>query len=345
MSFTTPAFILLHLGAFAFLVSLAFSGFMISAGLMDKPVDRSNHKDITPTAGGMGMVAGMGAALLALSMYYPVLGDHGLLAGVAALGLGIALLGLLDDIYNVRALMKFFMMVIIAGAAVSLAGVPSALPLSSVKIGIPVWFGFSGAVLWIFVTVNAVNFVDGSNGLMGGYMTVAFAFLALIAVLTGAENTALLATICAASICGFLPYNWRTKAYIFCGDVGALLVGFCYGVASLLLVSETGHAGLLYVGPLLVLPLLTDVLLTLLFRWRRKEKLMVAHSDHIYQRLIRSGRGHTYVAWLYVFAALAAGMSSSIGINSGLIQSLFYLALWTTLWSILYLLLYRKLSS
>jgi UDP-N-acetylmuramyl pentapeptide phosphotransferase/UDP-N-acetylglucosamine-1-phosphate transferase len=154
-----------------------------------------------------------------------------------------------------------------------------------------------------------------------------------------------MATIMAASIAGFLPYNTRKTAHVFSGDVGALTVGFGFAACSLLLVSETDGNGLLYVGPVLILPFLTDILMTMLVRARRKENLLAAHSSHIYQRLIRAGYSHVNVAIYYTTAAITAGLTAMIGLHSGLIRSVYFLALLTCLWVAIYLLIHRKYPS
>jgi len=187
--------------------------------------------------------------------------------------------------------------------------------------------------------------MDGANGLMGSFMFIALVFLCVIAMMSDAINTAVLSVVLAAAIAGFLPYNWKTRAHIFAGDVGALFVGFGYAIAVLLLVKETDNAGMLFVGPLLVLPFLTDILLTMLARARRKENLMSPHSSHIYQRLIRKGVGHTKVSLLYSVAALAAGISTLTAIKVGLHRSIFYLGFATCVWVLIYLIAHQKLPN
>lgn len=342
MSFSDPVYILLHLAAFAFLISLAFSGFMISAGLMDKPVGRSNHSTQVPTAGGVGIIAGFGAALVALTLFYPLFADQGLLGTLSALVLAVAFLGLTDDLYNLRPLLKFFVMVVIAAAAVMVIGEPQVLPFSVVDITLTPLIGIAGAILWIFVTMNGVNFMDGSNGLMAGFMTIAFAVLAMIAFLANATTTAVVTVCMMAALLGFMPYNWRNKAHLFAGDVGALTVGFTFGICSLLLVAETGNGGLLYVGPVIILPFLTDILLTMLMRARKKENLLAAHSSHSYQRLIRAGHSHVKVAVCYMLSAVVAGLIAYIGFRSGMIRSVYFLVLQAALWAGVFLYLYTK---
>ena len=85
MTFENPIHIALHIAAFAFFVALAMSGAAIVAGLMDKPNHRSNHLSAIPTSGGIGIVAGLGAGLLAMSVLYPFFADRQLLGVVAAL--------------------------------------------------------------------------------------------------------------------------------------------------------------------------------------------------------------------------------------------------------------------
>lgn len=345
MSFSDPVSILLHLAGFACMVSLAISGFMMSAGLLDKPVARSNHKEDIPTAGGVGIVAGVGAGLLALSMFYPAMADQKLLGALAAILFGVGVVGLIDDIFDTRSSVKFVIMVALAAVSVAAIGPPDFMPVAVLNFSLPYGVAFGGAILWVFVLSNGVNFMDGANGLMGGFMAVAFLFLAGIAMMYGAINTAALSAIFAAAIAGFLPYNFKTRAQIFSGDVGALFVGFGYAISVLMLVDETGTSGLLYIGPLLVLPFLTDILMTMLVRARRKENLMSAHSSHLYQRMIRSGYSHKRISMLYVGSAIIAGLTSWIGVKTGLHRSLFYMGLAVCCWVLTYIVLHQKLSS
>lgn len=334
-----------HVAAFAFLVSLAFSGFMIHGGLLDQPEHRSNHASAVPTAGGIGIVAGFGAGMLALALFYPAYADQSLLGSLLALGLGAGLLGLFDDVYDVDSKLKFIAIIMLASASVYVIGPPQIFPMiAGGGLTIPSWLGFVGAMLWIFVVTNGVNFMDGSNGLMAGFMAIAFIALCLIAVLVGASATALLSFIMAAALIGFLPYNSGNSAKIFSGDVGSLLVGFMFASASLLLVSEAPSFGLLYVGPLLFLPFLTDILLTMFLRASRRENLFAPHSSHLYQRLIRRGKSHMSISLLYGMGAFLMGTVTIASLWFHMIKSLSFLALWVCVLSMIYLMVHKKLS-
>ncbi|MBL4853268.1 MAG: hypothetical protein JKY25_03420 [Robiginitomaculum sp.] len=345
MSFEHPVFILLHVAGFAFFISLALSGFMIFAGFLDKPDHRSNHKTPVPTAGGIGIVAGLGAGLLALAMFYPDYGDHNLLGSIAALGFGVAVLGLFDDVYRLNSKLKFALIMVLAGAAVAIIGPPFSFPVAVVDVPIPYWIGFGGALLWVFVVTNGVNFIDGSNGMMAVSMTVAFLAIAVVAVLVGASSAAILSVVMAAALIGFAPYNSGNRARIFGGDVGSLLVGYGYGTSALILVAEAPKAGVLYVGSLLILPFLTDILLTMLLRLRRRENLLAPHKSHLYQRLIAAGKSHASVSILYGYGAVLMAAVTIAALWFGLIRSLFFLALWVNIMLMIYLTIHKKLTA
>jgi len=345
MNFESPIFIVFHVSAFAFLVSVAFSGFMVHVGFLDQPVHRSNHAKAVPTAGGVGIAAGFGAGMLALALFYPSYGNQGLLGSLVALSLGAALLGLFDDVYDVNAKVKFLATILLASASVYIIGPPQMFPLIVGALPIPYWLGFIGAVLWVFVGANGVNFMDGANGLMAGTMAISFVALSMVSVLVGASGAALISFVTAAALIGFLLYNFGKRAKIFSGDVGSLLTGFLFATTSLLLVSEAPAFGLLYVGPLLILPFLVDILLTMFLRASRRENLFAPHSAHLYQRLIRSGRSHVTVSVLYAAAAFLMGTVTVMGLWFGLVKSVSFLALWVSVLSIIYLLTYKNLSS
>jgi UDP-N-acetylmuramyl pentapeptide phosphotransferase/UDP-N-acetylglucosamine-1-phosphate transferase len=343
MSFSANIYIL-HIAAFAFCLSLAVSGFMISAGLLDTANERSSHQNSVPTGGGIGLLAGLGTGLLALAYFYPQIGNHNILAGIAALALVAGFTGLIDDIYATGAKPKFIALFLICIAGVWVVGPPEYLPMGFSLLPLPLWIGFGGAVLWLFVVINAVNFMDGVNGIMASVLLMAFMFMALLALALGATTTLVLSSIMAAALAGFLPYNLRKAALIFCGDTGALMVGFVYGALGLLLVSETQISGLLYVGPLLILPFVTDVLLTLLVRARRKENLLNAHTTHIYQRLLGAGYSQIQVVLFYVLATVLCGFACLFGVITGYISSIFFLLFWVWMFCILYAVLHTWLT-
>ena len=318
---------MLHLGAIAFAVALAFSGFMIAAGVGDIPNDRSNHSAATPTSGGIGLVAALGAMCVAAMKFYPQLELGPELPYLLILCFTIAALGLFDDIFEGRTRVKFALIIGLAILAVRVIGPPAVLPMGVYEIVLPYGAGLMGAVLWIFVCVNGVNFMDGANGFMGSFMLIASLALTMLAMTLGAMTAAILAGSLTFGLLGFLPYNFRKKAQIFCGDVGSLLAGFIFAIASLLLVKEVPNIPPLYVGPILLLPFLADIFMTLGSRAKRKENLLAAHSTHLYQRLIRAGWSHAKVSLVYAALGLLCANIAIFAVFAGAIGSFWGLLL------------------
>ena len=151
-------FIWMQIGLLAFLTSLAVSGFMAVAGLGDASDERSSHSGVIPTSGGVGMIAGMGAALCAIGLIFPDLNLPRGFAPVMSLFFAIGMLGLVDDVLTLGAKTKFGIMLLISGTAVCLIGAPTHLPLFNGLMPLLPIIGFCGAVLWVFVVMNAINF-------------------------------------------------------------------------------------------------------------------------------------------------------------------------------------------
>jgi len=293
-----------QIAALAFFSSLAITGFMSIAGLGDAPDARSAHSRTIPTSGGVGILGGLGVAFCAIGFLFPGLNLPRGFASILALLFAIGMLGLVDDALTLGAKTKFGLMLLISAAAVWLIGAPKTLPFFNWPLDLPPAVGFIGAVLWVFVVMNAVNFMDGANGMMG--LSLIFANLGLLGVslMTHSEGSLLLSGMSVMVLLGFLPYNLRNRARVFAGDVGSLSLSFLFAISVLYLIAETTEATLHLVGPVLILPFLVDVFLTLIRRALKGENLLQAHNGHLYQRLIRSGLGHLQVSFLYALAAL-----------------------------------------
>lgn len=312
----------LQIGAIAFLTSLAVSGFMAVAGLGDASDTRSAHSGIIPTSGGVGFLAGVGAAVCAVALLFPDLNLPPAFAPILSLFFAVGMLGLVDDALTLGAKTKFGIMILICTAAVWLIGPPTNLPFLYKPIGIHPAIAFAGAVLWIFVVLNAVNFMDGANGMMVLSLGVANVGLFGAGLIGGSATTLLLSGLSLMIILGFFPYNVRRKARIFSGDVGSLSLSFLFAVGVLFLIKEASPQTPHLAGPILILPLLADVLLTLVRRVRRRENLLQAHNTHLYQRLIQHGFGHLTVSWFYALAALICANVVVIGLPKGWLDTL-----------------------
>ena len=309
----------------SFMVTLCAARLMVRAGVNDIPVARSNHKRSTPTAGGVGVLCGIAAGFLSLSFFGLAAGHFPNLPAVLSLCFFIAFLGLYDDLYSPPTALKFGIFVGTAILLIYVLDPVKALLIWDTTITLPVFIATLGTILWIFVAMNSVNFMDGANGLMPGCMAIAFAGLAGLALKMQAYETFWMCVVAAAGWLGFLPLNFRRNALIFAGDIGALLAGFMYAAAIMLLINETSSASAAYLGVLILLPFLTDVLLTLLWRLRQKRDLSKPHKDHLYQRAISSGLSHTQISLIYygAFLICAALAFMASNVNPALVSTIF----------------------
>ena len=295
-------------------ISIAVSGFMAVAGIGDIPERRSSHQKITPTSGGLGVVA----AIAVLSL---LLGQTGYLsrefAQILSLVWATAFLGFMDDIFNLSAIVKFLILWAIALATIWVLGPVRHLPFGSDVFELPLWLSWAGSALWIFVVVNIVNFMDGSNGLLLITMGIASTCLAWIGIQVEASEPILLLIMLMIGILGLSIYNVRPKAVIFSGDVGSLTIGYVFAVCVIWISKQVEFDQTVYIGPVLILPLLTDGFLTLARRARHGEKLMQAHRTHLYQRLISGGWGHISVAIVYGVVTCLLGVYAIWAISWG----------------------------
>ncbi|WP_174300965.1 hypothetical protein [Caulobacter sp. S45] len=314
----------------ALLVAASLSGLIAWCGPVDPPRSRGSHGRPTSTSGGLAILSGasLGAAVTATLLPH---GRHDQAHEVAAI-LGIAgslgLLGAVDDMVDLGARAKLLIQMAVAlGFALTVARIEAVPLFGTIALPLGVWIGALGTALWIVVATNAVNFMDGANGVAAGALAVALAALGLGAAFAGEPLVAAAALAGAAANAGYLP--WNLAGRLFQGDAGALFSGFLF--AGLAVVAERGGAGLyLFFAPLALLPFLTDVLLTLLLRARRGQSLLDAHRDHLYQLwLQRTGRPHAALAWR--IGVIMAGFSLyALGVQqapAGLRPALFCVAL------------------
>jgi len=165
------------------------------------------------------------------------------------------------------------------------------------------WAGAIATIAWILFATNAMNFIDGLNGLAAGAALIANGFLAVIAAGQGAWFVYFSSLLLAAGLAGFLPFNFP-RARIFMGDVGSQFCGFMLAILGVAAARfETVELSFLVV-PMLLSGVLTDVGFTLIRRALAGDRLIEAHRGHLYQIAVRTGIGPIKVALIHwAFAA------------------------------------------
>jgi UDP-GlcNAc:undecaprenyl-phosphate/decaprenyl-phosphate GlcNAc-1-phosphate transferase len=293
------------------LLSAAAVRAMIQWPILDIPNGRSAHSVATPRGGGVGVVAAFIVGLLVLYRLadFARLEDRQFL-GVILAALAIAGVALADDMRNLSARLRLLAQLAAALVAVGTGLTLSRLALPYVGVTELGWLGPALTVFWILGCTNAVNFMDGLDGLVGGTLLIACVALAAIAGAEGGRFVYLSALMLAAGFAGFLPFN-LPPARIFMGDVGSQFAGFMLAVLAVAAARfDAGQLSFLIV-PLLVFGLLFDAGFTLLRRGAMGDRVGAPHRTHLYQLAQRSGMPTMAVAathWGFALfhAALAA---------------------------------------
>ncbi|GIU66045.1 glycosyltransferase family 4 protein [Candidatus Phycosocius spiralis] len=298
---------------------------MIVWSIKDVPDSkRKLHLTPTPTAGGVGIMAGTVLGLMTLWIATPSAISPPLLMCLA-LGLSGGGLGLWDDITNAGPKLKLVLMVALTLSFVLFGLRIEYLPLLTgldLELG-PILGGF-GTLIWLLVMVNVVNFMDGANGL-----AIGSAFIGLLGLmglrlietpLDDSELTsAFLCAVCSAACIGFLYWNVR-DGRIFAGDSGALFIGLMVGGLGAWACVDGVNP---FAVALCFLPMLSDVILTILWRIGQKADLFQAHRDHVYQRAIQFGYSHGQVAFVYwgltLLCVIGAWLGQKLGASATLL--------------------------
>lgn len=306
-------------------VAGALAAFLVSAGtfplwrklsarfgFIDDPGHRKIHSMPIPLAGGWSVLTGItlpiviGAFAVMLnvvkieSLHYGVLRRSSQLVVLLLGAFGMAMLGALDDKYELRPRIKFAGQFLIA-MSTALAGIRITLFVPSVA------FSFAVTVLWILTVTNALNFLDNMNGLCAGLGVIGTWACGWSAALQGQYLVALFAFVAFGALLGFLPYNYP-KASAFLGDAGSHLVGYLLAALAILphFYSKTQPRTWAVLSPLIILAVpLLDMAWVVLHRWRTGQPFYVGDTNHISHRLVKRGFSKSNAVALIWLAAVA----------------------------------------
>jgi UDP-N-acetylmuramyl pentapeptide phosphotransferase/UDP-N-acetylglucosamine-1-phosphate transferase len=291
------------------------------------PRPRSTHRTPTPTVGGLAMLAGLLAGLLAsfaCEQLVPMLQrmpfEHLRLGLLLAGALVVALISFIDDLRDLPAGTRLLVHVVAALIAVGpylwdhtlyldAAGMPTEARgiiltafnfpfVSQIHLhNISPWLAVAATLFWIVGLQNMLNWVDGMDGLAAGVTLIAALVLALHALRLNQWTIALLPLALAGVCAGFLPFNFP-PARIFMGDVGAMTLGYVLAVSAII-----GGAKLATALLVLGVPLI-DMAWLILQRTLRGQSAAQAGRDHLHLRLIDMGFSQRQVlAFYYTLSA------------------------------------------
>lgn len=284
--------------------------------------ERRSHSAPIPRLGSIGVLLGLGAALVAggaLSAWWLHAPDvarfrlPGLAPALFVAGAMLFVIGLLDDLFDVSPAVKLVAQVAAAwitwqaGFRIDQLVLPGEIELTLGRASLPV------TLLWLVGVSNAFNLVDGLDGLAGSIASIALAGAATIALALGTPLVAWYALALLGAMLGFLRHN-LPPARIFLGDSGSLVVGFYLAVVTVVGATRL-DGGLHALAPLLLLayPLL-DTAVAIARRWLRGEPLSRADHQHVHHRLrdvgLSPGRALAVLCALAVLMAVLGTVGS-----------------------------------
>ena len=312
----------------AFIIALALTpvakSIAYKIGAIDVPKDKRRvHKEPTPRLGGLAIYYGFLISILIFSKI-----DKQLI-GILAGSLLIVVVGIIDDVKQIRASIKLVVQIVAAlivafcNVRISAISMPVGLVDGGIlSLGI---FSIPITVLWIVGATNAVNLIDGLDGLAAGICSIATFSLFFIAILAGEASVAILAAALAGSCLGFLPYNFN-PAKIFMGDTGSTFLGYMLSIICIQGLFK-GYVVISFIVPFLILGLpLFDTTFAILRRIKNKKPIMSPDRGHLHHRLMDMGLSQKQtVAILYVIAMIL-GLSAVMVVGQGAYTALILVA-------------------
>lgn len=289
-------------------------------GAIDVPKDnRRMHKVPIPRLGGLAIFL---AFLLGVLLFAEIDRQmQGILLGAVM----IVVLGVLDDIMTLKALPKFIVQIAAAGVAVfhgcTIDTISNPNLFSSVPyIDLGIW-AVPVTIIWIVAITNAVNFIDGLDGLACGVSAISAGSLFVIALLVSEGNVAIILAALLGACLGFIPYNLN-PAKIFMGDTGATFLGYILATISIQGLFKM-YAIISFAVPFLILGVpIFDICFAFLRRIAKGQNPMRADRGHVHHRLIDMGFSQKQsVAISYLITAIL-GLAAVVLTSSGEIKAM-----------------------
>lgn len=292
----------------ALLMTPLVKRFAFWVGAVDAPNHRKVHSRIMPRLGGLAIFIAFIAAYFVVSPAINTLKTDvvfGLLGGGAI----VVLIGALDDRFDLSPKIKLLgqilaaSVVVYSGAVIDLVNLPFGEGAVSLT-----WLAVPLTIFWIVGVTNAINLIDGLDGLSAGVSGIATTTILVLALMMGNVTVALLCVVLLGSIAGFLFYNFH-PAKIFMGDSGALFLGFCLATLSVLGFKQATVVSLLVPIMILGVPL-SDTFFAIMRRWVNNLPISAADKSHLHHCLLQLGFSHRTTVLIIYGIAVFFGSSA-----------------------------------
>lgn len=284
--------------ALSYILTPVCRAFSLHWNLVDQPNERKIHSEPVPYLGGLSIfIAFLIASLIGL-FYLPPnqLDTRTPIFGLFISLIIIFLLGIADDIRGLNAPVKFTVQIV---ASIILWHCGGRIELVTNPLGADIHLGFFSlpfTLLWLVGVTNAINLIDGMDGLAGGVSFIASFTLLLISLIEGEFVIAVLMAAVAGSTLGFLRYNFP-PASIFMGNTGAMVLGFLFA-STAVITRYKAEVALTLLIPILALGIpILDTLLAIIRRAYHGKPLFQADREHLHHRLLGLGLSQRQVVF------------------------------------------------
>lgn len=294
----------------------------VHIGAMDIPNERKVHKNVMPRLGGL-------AIFISFLIGYIWFGQITTqMIGILIGSFIIILLGIFDDIKPIKAKYKFIVQILAASVAVFYGNIyiPDLSAFGFyINFGI---FGYPLAIFFIVAIINAINLIDGLDGLAAGTCSIYFLTISVLALLLtnvgGLDST--LSLIMLGATLGFLVFNFN-PASIFMGDTGSMFLGYMIAIISLLGFKAATLTSLIIPILILFLPIL-DTVFAIIRRILKGESIGVADNEHVHHQLLRLNKSpKKTVLIMYGINAFCAGISIFYALGDNKLAIILYIIL------------------
>ena len=310
----------------ALLVTPLVRRLALHVGMLDSTDDRRMPDDPKPRIGGLAVYLGfafalfttVGFALQATPLFHRSGDIHnffGLLFGSTL----ILMVGVWDDVMGMRSRNKLLAQIVVALVSMLYGFVIRGFDLDIVGgyVSLPMWLALPLTLVWYLGMMNAINFLDGLDGLLSGVTAITGLFLFAIALGHGHLVAALVLCSLVGGALGFLPYNFY-PAKIILGATGSLFIGYVFATVSVITTSKTAIAvGLLVPLVALALPVL-DTAAAILRRARAGKKITEADRGHFHHILVFKFGLNVRQAVLLIYAVTFALGAAAYILSGGL---------------------------
>ncbi|MFC1590819.1 glycosyltransferase family 4 protein [Candidatus Omnitrophota bacterium] len=292
----------------SFLLTPVMRRLSIKNNWTDKPNQRKINKKPVPLLGGIAIFTAFAVSVSLLMFRGSFSGSLSKMIGFLGGSFIIILVGIEDDLRGITARRKLFYQ-IAAAAIAAISGfmiIDVSHPLGH-TFQAPAFLSIGLTIFWIVSFTNAVNLLDGMDGLASGIVAIIAGSLFFAAIKSGNVLVAVLSIGIIGSALGFLPYNFY-PAKIFMGDTGSMFLGFSIALISL----EGAHKGSALIT--LLIPIIAmgvpivDTLLSILRRLVKGNAVFKADKEHIHHKLLFLGNSQREVVIRLYFLTACFGM-------------------------------------